>query len=238
MKIFYILFFASLLFISGCTSESTIIKKYKTVYEPVVQDSITSYYVSGIPFGSYENDKYSLIFSVQATDILDNEYLSFWVLLKNKGEEEYLLEPTKIFKMYIMNGKVQKNEIFPESPLVILKDVEYSKQTDLVMATIGSAFKTISSKTVSAVEREGDRFERRVNNINNWYDLYSESVNNGILRKNSIFQNKSVNGVVYFLPYGEIPQSSEMAGTKYEIKVIVDLPNEKKELRFKPVAGE
>lgn len=238
MKIFYLLFLSSLFFIAGCSSETAIIKKYKTVYEPIVRDSITSYYVSGIPFGSYENDKYSIIFNVQATNILYNEYLTFWVLLKNKGEEEYLLEPTKIFKMSISKGSVQKDQITPESPLTILRNVEYSKQTNLVMAAISSALKTISSKTISSIEREEDRFERKVNNINNWYYLYSESLNDGILRKNSIFQDKSVNGLVYFLPTGDVPQSSEMAGSNYEIKVTINLPNENKELRFKPVAGE
>lgn len=238
MKIFYALFFSLLLFVTGCSSESTIIKKYKTVYEPINQDSVTSYYVSGIPFGSYENDKYSIIFNVQATNILYNEYLTFWVLLKNKGEEEYLLEPTKIFKMSILKGNIKKDDIFPESPLNILREVEYSKQTDLVMAAIGSALKTISVKTISSVEREEDRLERKVSNINTWYNLYSESVNNGILRKNSLFQDKSVNGIVYFFPSGETPNSSEMAGSNYEIKVTINLPNEKKELRFKPLPGE
>ncbi|MBX7047285.1 MAG: hypothetical protein K1X86_15755 [Ignavibacteria bacterium] len=238
MKIFYYIIFFTFIIISGCSSESVLIKKYKTVYEPINRDSMTSYYVSGIPFGAYENDKYSMIFTVRATNILDEEYLTFWVLLKNKNDEEYLLEPTKIFDMSVWKAGKKLENVSPVSPLEILRNVEYSKQAEIALAAIGSALKTISAKSINSVERESERLERKVNNISNWYDLYSESLNDGILRRNTIFKDKSVNGIVYFLPSDEIPKSEKLAGSNYEIGVTINLPNEKKEFKFKPVAGE
>lgn len=238
MKTLHIIIICSFIFVAGCSSESVLIKKYKTVYEPIKTDSVSFYYVSGIPFGSYENDKYSMLFTIQATNILQYEFLTFWVLFKNKNQEEYLLEPTKIFQMEVYKGSKKVEAISPVSPLSILRQVEYSKQSDLITAAIGSALKTISSKTTSAVEREEDRYERKVSNINTWYDLYSQSLNDGILRKNTIFTDKSVNGLVYFLLPEEVPTSDKLANSNYKIKVSVMLPNETREFAFKPVQGE
>jgi hypothetical protein len=238
MKTFYLLFGVLILFVSGCSSQSELIRKYKTVYEPVKKDSITSYYVGGLPFGAYANETYSLIYTVQPAKIAGTDYLSFWLLYKNSAEEEYLIEPTKIVKMSLWKGNVKKYEIAPESPISILKDVEDTKQSDLVIASIRGALQTLNSTTESGVEKQVNKLERNVKNINFWYEVYSESVNNDILRRNTIFTNKSVNGLIYFAsPWGPY-YADDNNFAKYEIKISLDLPGGMKELMFKPVAGE
>ncbi len=49
-------------------------------------------------------------------------------------------------------------------------------------------------------------------NTNSWYDVFSNTVNNGILRKNTLFTGEGVNGYVYF----EIPYLESKVSTKHK----------------------
>ncbi len=35
-------------------------------------------------------------------------------------------------------------------------------------------------------------------NTENWYNIFKNSINDGVLRKNTVFPNQSVNGYIYF----------------------------------------
>lgn len=250
MKIFYTSLCTILLFISGCSSQSQLVKKYETIYEPVKENGIVMYYISGFAFGAYGTDKYSIIFNVQHANILDQNFLTLWLLYKNVDDKDYLLEPAKIIKMSAWKGNIKKYDIAPESPLVILEAVEQSKQEDLVTTAIAGAFKSITSKTESSLDYNIDKTERKLDNIRSWYDLYSESVNDKILRKNTIFKDKSINGLVYFYsPLGEYQREYTLHGQKYntdtrfdfseyDIKITIALPDGAKEIKFRKVAGE
>lgn len=250
MKFFYASICAIVLFISGCSSQSQLVKKYETIYEPVTENGIVMYYISGFAFGAYGTDKYSIIFNVQPSSILDNNFLTFWLLYKNTDDKEYLLEPSKIIKMTAWKNNIKKYDITPESPLVILQGIEESKQEDLISTAIAGAFKSITAKTESSLDHNLDKTERKIDNIKSWYDLYSESVNDKILRKNTIFKDKSINGLVYFYsPLGEFQREYTLHGQKYntetrfnfseyDIKITIALPDGTKELTFKKVAGE
>jgi hypothetical protein len=250
MKIIYSTICVVLLFISGCSSQSQLIQKYETIYEPVKENDIVMYYISGFPFGAYGTDKYSIIFNVQPATILDQNFLTFWMLYKNTDDKEYLLEPAKIIKMSAWKNNVKKYDISPVSPLKILEGIEKSKGEDLVSTAIAGAFKSLTAKTESSVDHNLDKTERKLNNITSWYDLYAESVNDKILRKNTIFQNKSINGLVYFYsPFGEYESQYTLHGqtynyeknfnfSEYDIRITVALPDGVKEIRFKKVAGE
>lgn len=250
MKIFYAFFCSVLLFLSGCSSESQLIKKYETIYEPVKEDGMVMYYISGFAFGAYSTDKYSVIFNVQPAFILDNNFLTFWLLYKNTDDKEYLLEPAKIMRMTAWKNGVKKYDIKPESPLELLEKIEENKQEDLINTTIAGAFKSLTAKTEKSQDHTLDQTERRIDNIKAWYDLYSESVNDKILRKNTIFKDKSVNGLVYFYsPLGEFEKEYTLHGQKYnnetkfnfdeyDIRVTIALPEGMKEIKFRKVAGE
>lgn len=75
-------------FISGCSSESELLKQYKTVYEPEKKEGVISYYVSGLPMGAYGDDKYSIMFNLKPAQILDDNCLRLWLLYENIKEEE------------------------------------------------------------------------------------------------------------------------------------------------------
>lgn len=249
MKIFYLILFGFLVAVSGCSSESLLVKKYKNVYEPVKQDGITSYYIAGIPFGAFGTDKYSVIFSLQPTSIEKDEYLSLWVLYKNLDDAEYLLEPARLVKMNLSSKGAKINSINPSSPLAILNEIEKSKQADLVTTAITGALKSITYKSEVGKELSSQNTDRKILDIESWYNLYAESISNGILRKNTIFKDKSVNGLIYFYsPYPKeepliihgqtYKQGKVFDFNDFDISIDVQLPDGSKEIKFIRMAGE
>ncbi len=264
MKVLVSLFSLSLfLLISGCSSESALIKQYKTVYEPEKKEGVISYYVSGLPMGAYGDDKYSIMFNLKPATILDDNCLRLWLLYENINEEEYLIEPTKITKIELWKYGIKRYELSPESPLNILTQIEEDKQQNLIMESIGSALKNLSTSNTKIKINGKDKIEikdkdqkiqeiteenvNRINNINDWYDIYSESINNGLLRKNTLFKNKSVNGYIYFkIPIEDKNVKDKWGGNfkeeisleNYEIRLKVATLYGVKEIVFKQVAGE
>lgn len=249
MKIFYIFITLSFLILSGCSSESTIIRTYKTIYEPVKENNLSFYYVGGFPIASYSTDKYSLLMSLQPAKILDETYVKLWLLYKNTSGEEYLLEPTKITGITFWEGARKKYTVNPESPLKLLGMVEEAKQQEIIVQTIGYALKTLSANTSKEIRDNTKDYESSSSSILKWYNLYTESINNGLLRKNTLFQDNSVNGFIYFKYPEEIPENVTVHGQTYnndnsvtpydyEIKLKLKTNDGEKEFRFKPVAGE
>ncbi|MBX7047286.1 MAG: hypothetical protein K1X86_15760 [Ignavibacteria bacterium] len=250
MRIIFAILCGFILLISGCSSESHLVQKYERIYEPVKDNGMIMYYISGFAFGAYSTDKYSIIFNVQPAFIFDQNFLTFWLLYKNTDDKEYLLDPSKIIKMTAWKNGVKKYEIKPESPIALLEDIEESKQEDIVSTAIIGAFKSLNAKTEKEQENTIDKTERKIENIRSWYDLFSESINDKILRKNTIFKDKSVNGLVYFYsPFGPYQRQYTLHGqtynvenrfnfSEYEIRVSILLPDGMKEIKFKNVAGE
>lgn len=214
MKTFSKFFIAFIIVISGCSSESQLIKTYEILFEPVKEQNIISYYVSGLPLGASSVNNFNIIFNLQPTQILGEDYLRLWFFIENNSEQEILFEPTQEFNL-VLKKKNLKLEAKPESPLVILKNIEDDKQVSLITQTIASALKSVSTTNTTITNKDNneqieinDADEKRekidsknnqkINNIGNWYDLYSESFNQGVLRKNTLFPKKSTNGYIYF----------------------------------------
>jgi hypothetical protein len=249
MKFFNIIIAILFLVISGCSSQSQLIRKYEIIYEPVKSDGTIMYYIAGFPFGAYGTDKYSIIFNVQPSSILENNFLTLWLLYKNTDDKEYLLEPTKIVKMSLWQNGIKKYDVMPESPVNILTEIEETKQQDLITTSIAGAFNTITAKSERSADNAIDKAERKLSDVKSWYDLYSESISNGILRKNTIFRDKSINGLIYFYAPEGVLQPYKLHGqvyknedsfdfAKYDISISIQLPDGVKEFRFRKVAGE
>lgn len=229
-------------FASGCSGGNTaIIKTYSVVYEPVRENNVKSYYVGGLPMGSFTDEKYSILFALQSAEVADRTYLRLWVLYENNTDEEFLFDPVNSFKLSIWEKDVKRYELNPDSPLQILKDIEESKQKDIVNRVIGGALRTLTASTDSQVLKEIDRTENKASEISGWYARYSNSINSGILRRNTLFAKKSVNGYLYFnIPFllGNRGSEIDYFMLKYNIKVMFDSGNGMKEIKFKTVAGE
>ncbi|MFA4907232.1 MAG: hypothetical protein WC602_03105 [archaeon] len=75
------------------------------------------------------------------------------------------------------------------------------------------------------------------------YDIFKNSVNTGILRRNTIFPSESINGFIYFpLPFGESFDMNqdvvpfEPSEYNYELYIMTQYGD--KTIKFKPIEGE
>lgn len=221
MKNLLLLILSSLILYS-CSSS---VDKFRpTVFYPESKTGILSYYSNGIPFGAFNIDSSTnCIISVEEVKILENKYFRLWLLYQNNSDENYLLEPLKIVKMGIKGNNGKYYELKPEPPSSILVSIDDEKESKLIVETIGSTLKMISNNVSTKnttitdnrnhqleVNDKGEKIEARnekivsnaksnFNDITTWYDTYLTSINNGILRKNTLFKNQSVNGYIYFL---------------------------------------
>ncbi|MRR30481.1 hypothetical protein EG834_09210 [bacterium] len=195
-------------------------KSLETVYNPSEKGNIKSYYLNGIPFAAISNDSSFVLLFLEAGKIASYHYAKVWVLYQNLSAEPYLLEPLNQMKLTIeIKGKTYAG-MPPVPPSQIMKSIDNEKNVSMILQAVGGALKAVSADTrpeatvtspSGAVyeinnRNEGDRIientKSKMNSTADFYYVFQNSVNNGILRKNTIFQDKGVTGNVYFLVSG------------------------------------
>lgn len=219
-NIFLITLFSILL----CSCSSSVDKFKEKVFYPEPKSDVLSYYANGIPFGAFSIDtSINCIISIEEKNILGNKYFRLWILYQNNLKEPYLFEPLKIATIRIKGNNEKNYYINPEPRSAILAPIDEEKESKIIAETIGGTLKMISNnintKNTTIKDNKGNKIEiedgkdksrdkndkivtdvkSNINDIATWYDIFLESINNGILRKNTLFQNQSVNGHIYFL---------------------------------------
>lgn len=216
----------------GCSSSAP--EDFRTkIYLPTEKEGVFSYFINGLPFGCYSNDtSENVIFCMDETGFSGNKYYRLWILYQSNLTEHYLFDPLKSVFVQLKRYDGSNIKFYPESPSKILSDIENTKQEEIIIQTIGYAFKSVAinlketnteitetsninidrktymyndknEKIESKMETNSAIYYNNVNNINNWYSLFQSSINNGLLKKNTVFPNYSINGYIYFLKKGE-----------------------------------
>jgi hypothetical protein len=146
----------------------------------------------------------------------------------------------------------RKYILSPEKPAVILNNIDNQKLMANITTAIGGALEEISTRptTVTTKTASGETIQSTVNNKSEkeavirdrtnqsiastsyWYELYSGSVSEGLLRKNTVFPNRSVNGYVCF------PMASVFSGVDYDYHFLINIPNNNCDIQFVPAQGE
>ncbi|MDR3627779.1 MAG: hypothetical protein P4L45_13135 [Ignavibacteriaceae bacterium] len=230
-----------------------------TTFEAKPTPGTYTYYSNGIPITSYTNGKESVLFSTEETSIFGDNYLRVWILLRNDGDSVYLLEPYNIINIIGLytydlensNGRViiDTSIYLPESPSQILDKIEAQENSSLILTAIGGALKAIGTKGTTIKDNNGniykvndkeekqdriiDRTKEDINNTANWYSTFEDSFNSGVLRKNTLFPHKSINGYIYF-QLGNI-FGHGFSFKDYNFKIIFNLNNIKKVVDISPV---
>jgi hypothetical protein len=105
-------------------------------------------------------------------------------------------------------------DIAPEPPSHILANIENEKAANLIVQAIGGTLQSLSTRPTTVTSRKGDTWvvndgtekRRAVNDRTSsqmsetayLYNTFKESINSGILRRNTLFAGESVNGYIYF----------------------------------------
>lgn len=198
MKKIIILF---LFVLSGCATTN-----HYLTFEGLPSKNIYTFYSNGIPITSFSDDSTLILLSEQEDYLYGKPYMRLWLLYSNNSDTPFLLEPYNFIKLV---GKYKQEILtyFPQSPTDILNDVDERKSVSLIDKSVGSALRALSTdKTIiNSSEAKGLKSQEDIGSKNNdlfitanWYNIYENSFNNGILRKNTVFPHHSVNGYIYF----------------------------------------
>lgn len=215
MKTGYYFLLFSVIFITSCSS-STMSTKLPVVFEPQKTNEVYYFYSNGIPLSSYNVDSLTVLSSLDLINILDNQYIRIWFLFKNNSSSPIDLDPSKVISL---GGKIKVASelefIQPDSPTRINALIDAQAQSDAIAKTIGGTLQLLSVQTTTFTNSKGEKtmindlnekksllrrdIQNEINNTSNFYETYKSGINQGILRRNTIFPNTSVNGYVYFL---------------------------------------
>ena len=247
MKRLILLLFILLLFF-GCSNQKFI------VYEPSTSDVVSSFFSNGIPIGSYSSDDEFILFSVDETQLFGKAYLRVWILYENLSDNSYLLEPYNVIKLQAEKENIFYSEYEAESPSKILSAIDEEEATAMIFKAIGGALEsmTIEGTTIKSNSGEvytiNDKKEKQnqilqknqteIQNTANWYSLFRNSINSGVIRKNTVFPNQSVNGYIYF-PLGKVIGSGSWGDFEVDIdelnfKLLISSKNGQKIIKLNP----
>ena len=196
------------LLLSSCSGN-----KY-LIYEPSPTDEIFTFYSNGMPIGSYTADSSFILFSADEIDLFGKPYLRVWLLYENTSNSIYTLEPYNLISIEAERKGKLFSKYTAESPTKILSAIEEREAMEQILITIGGALEAISTEgttvegysgTVYKIHDEKEKRDAIIQrtgydllNTANWYNIFKNSFSSGVLRKNTVFPNQSVNGYIYF----------------------------------------
>jgi len=218
-KFFIVLLFT--LLIAGCATTSFI------TYQAKPSPNTFTFYSNGIPITSYTDNHEFVLFSSEETSLMNDPYIRIWLLVKNNSDSIYILKPYNIIELiaikpnkYQISGDdtviigADSINYWPQSPTEILENIDAEKNASMILTSIGGALQAISVKGTTVKDNNGntyrlnDKEENRerilkhtndeLTNTEDWYNLFEDSFNAGVLRVNTLFPHNAINGYVYF----------------------------------------
>ena len=189
--------------------------KTSTIYYPTQTELTNTYFLNGIPFSVSNRDSSYSIVSMETDKIAGYKYFRLWVLYQNKTTVPYLFEPLKAFKL-ICQVKDKEYTLVPTAPSEILSRINSEKLGKQILQVIGAALQTVSAElspeaTVTdpsgsvykindknASGKIGERTAEKMQGTSYMYQAYKNSINNIVLRRNTVFQDKNIMGYIYF----------------------------------------
>jgi len=110
-------------------------------------------------------------------------------------------------------------DLVPASPTAILASISNAQASEAILSSIGAALEAGAQRPTTATTRDAQGQHVQTTTVNDlpqkqqailearaaraasraaWYEAFNSSVNEGILRRNTLFTGQGVNGYVYF----------------------------------------
>ncbi len=246
-------------FFTGCASTVP-----EPKFMPEQSQNVFPFFTSGQPIAAVQSVNAFILLSLEPTILADRRYFRLWILYQNISEEPYLLEPLRFVSLTIASiSKGKSGTSTPESPTKILADISNEKALSMIMQAIGGTLQTMAARPTTAETRfndgssatttindqqekqdmVADRTAKAMANTAMWYEIYQNSISDGILRRNTVFPGRSVNGYIYFpFPTGRkwryVDNESYPSSMNYLLTVELELPGESQNIYFTPIEGE
>ena len=241
---------------------------YPVYFEPA-EKNINYIYQNGTPIVSYNVNGLFILFSIEEVRVLNKDYFRLWVLCNNKSEVNINLEPNKIFKLnvksksnsvfFMQNQKKYEGKFNAITPSILLNYIDNVAANEMIMKSVGAALKSMSTQNTqitsssssgkvnsivndSQEKRDaiGDRLASDLQNTTSWYSMFSNSLSQGLLRKNTLFPNQSVNGYIFFENRLNDILGGKMAykSFSFDFELDVNVFDKVENIKLKAVKGE
>ncbi len=252
MKYFSKCFAIGFLLLTGCATTTP-----PAVFLPIKSSETVPFFRNGVAIGALNSDSTYLLVSLEPTAIAHHEYMRLWFLCKNKSDSPFLLEPLKVVTLRMEGGAVTFDVISPESPTKILAHIKNEEARTMIFQAVGGTLEALSAQPTTIRNAKGEEWtvndtsakvaainKKTLESIKNTaflYDTFKNSINSGILRRNTIFPQESVNGYIYFpLPQirNDVHQRIKLYPAKYTYKLSISTQFSTKMVEFTPAEGE
>ncbi|MDQ3021144.1 MAG: hypothetical protein M3R36_11335 [Bacteroidota bacterium] len=205
-----------------------------TLWQPQKKSDVISYFKNGNPLGAVKGVDCDLLINLEPVNLFDRTYMRLWLLYKNYGENEFLIEPLNNLTLTIVTKDNDSVKIHPMSPTLLLQRIENKKIQSEILQTIGGVLQAVTTAPTSVTGSDGTTYSyndqkdkiknviqetrQDIFNTDSWYTVFSNTINSGILRKNTLFTGDGVNGNVYFqIPYLESKEPTKKKKPKSNI---------------------
>ena len=241
MKLKYILLFIPIILLLGCSSSRPML-----TYDAIPTDDVTALYVDGISIASCHTDSCYFSLSINQRSIIGGySYLRVWFLYQNLGEIPYLLKPWTILKLSIIDSVTGKRySINPATPNELLTRIDKQEASQNFLSIFGGALQAMNVSSSNLPSRFktaenihiANRTTMRMLATQVWFDVVRSSVSSNLLNKNTVVQDASVNGYVYFplLIDGKIFSRDVFQSKKLRCAIDVLTPSGVREIEFIP----
>jgi len=246
----------SSLFIVGCASTVP-----NNVFLPVETSKTIPFFRNGIPIAAGFTDSTFILTSIEPSDGYPggSRAIRLWLLFKNNAHKPFLLKPLEHVTLTCEDlEKGTSKTITPISPTLLSAAIENEKRTIQTLQIIGGTLKNLAAQPTTINDNYGNSWQvndleekkerilaKTIDNTSNtayWYEIYKRSLYSGILKKNTIFFNESVNGLIFFpispSLYGDMLNVTEKKRKRYKYTVTVQTPDGMKSTTFTAIPGE
>jgi len=219
-------------------------KKYQPLFFPRESHNTFCMYGVGssIPIGICFTDSAFYMYSIEPAIIDSEKYIKLWQLYKNLSQTKYDFDPMKCLKLHVYGKNNSYKDILPVNQSKIMDKIENQNAKRKIYEIMGEPLQKITTQQIKILSHfiadwgvdvplRGGVSPKVLN------DIFQNSVNQGILKRNIIYPDNSVNGYVYFPFPGLNWKATETwiyEAAKYEYELEIITPNGSRKIAFIP----
>lgn len=223
-------------------------KPHRGSYHTIRTEDQRPYVIAGVPIAAAFADSSYALLSLEAGRIGSTDYVKLWLLYQNLGSEPYLFDPQAHVKATVQaDGEVLAG-LAPAPPSRLAEDIDAEEQAGAIHARYSAALRSVAGEEPepaasavapydaanppdqAAIEAEAAR--ARVRGPSYMYQTFINSAHNGLLKRNTVFAGRAVNGHVYI----PVPDLDLRKGTK--VTVYLTFNDGIRAVEFTPLTGE
>lgn len=217
---------------------------------------------SSLPIGIFFSDSAFYMYALDTAIVDSEKYIRLWLLYKNLSQTLYDFDPLRCTKLHMSGKNRSYKDVSPETPERMLAVVKKTDAINLISKTIGSQLRTLAARQTEFEwedyyadvlrthtvppnwVKEGAfirplRFSpsRKSSLSSNLYSIFGKSLNDGILKRYTVFPDNCVNGLIYFAFPGlnwKATASGFPEATEYVYTIEIITQSASKFIEFEP----